>query len=92
MLVTHVSVIALAGVAANLRLMQLLQRLSNAVVARKVLLAWLAGNLFLGSQISWILRPFVGSPNLPIEFLRRDAFHGSFYEAVFNAIREIFFR
>ena len=92
MLVTHVSVIAFAGIAANLRLLQLLRRLSNVTVARKVLFAWLAGNLFLGSQSSWILRPFIGSPRLPIEFLRSDAFHGSFYDALFSAVREIFFR
>ena len=46
---THVAVIAFSGVAGNLRLAQFLHRLSgNRVVAQRVLLAWLAGNLFLG--------------------------------------------
>lgn len=90
-LLTQVVVIAFAGIAANLRLVQLLQRLSvSRPIAWKILFAWLAGNLFLGSQLSWILRPFIGSPNLPIEFLRADAFRGSFYEAVFNAVRHLF--
>jgi hypothetical protein len=90
-LLTQVVVIAFAGIAANLRLVQLLRRLSRSkTIARRILFAWLAGNLLLGSQLSWILRPFIGSPNLPIEFLRADAFRGSFYEAVFNALRLLF--
>lgn len=83
--------IAFAGVAANLRLLQLLHALGgSAIVARKVLLAWLAGNLLLGSQLAWILRPFVGSPGLPIQFLRDHPFEGSFYEAIFGAFRRLF--
>jgi len=84
---THVGVIAFAGVTANLRLAQLLKHLSgNAKVARRVLLAWLAGNLFFGSQLTWILRPFIGAPDLPVEFVRATAFKGNFYETVFNAL------
>lgn len=81
-----VAAIAFAGVAANLRLFQLLRSLAgDGAAAGRVLLAWLAGNLFLGSQLSWILRPFIGSPGLPVEFLRHDAFSGNFYEAVFRS-------
>ena len=83
---THVAVIAFAGVIGNLRLVWLLRLLGGSpAVARRVLLAWLAGNLFLGSQLCWILRPFIGAPGLPVEFLRTTAFKGNFYEAVFNA-------
>jgi hypothetical protein len=90
LLLTLVATIAFAGVVANVRLLQLLQHLGGSVrVARRVLLAWLAGSLFLGSQISWILRPFVGSPGLPVAFLREDAFSGSFFEAVFRAARHL---
>jgi hypothetical protein len=84
---THVAIIAFAGTIGNLRLAQLLHELSGReAVARRVMLAWLAGNLFLGAQLSWILRPFIGSPNLPIEFLRAAAFHGNFYESVFRSL------
>jgi hypothetical protein len=89
-LLTHVLIIAFAGTAANLHLRGLLRRLSNnSRVADRVLLAWLAGNLFLGSQIAWILRPFIGSPILPVEFLRPNALEGNFYETVFRAILRI---
>jgi len=84
---THVGVIAFAGIVGNLRLVQLLRQISgNAATARKVLFAWLAGNLFFGSQLSWILRPFIGSPGLEVEFLRKTALEGNFYETVFYSV------
>ena len=87
----HVSVIAFAGIAGNLRLLQLLRHFSagNRAVALRVLFAWLAGNLFLGSQLSWILRPFIGSPGLAVEFLRKDAFRGNFYETLFQSLLRV---
>ncbi|HEY4414825.1 MAG TPA: hypothetical protein VGO57_03950 [Verrucomicrobiae bacterium] len=90
-LLTHVAVIALAGTAGNLRLLQLLTRLApGPMIARRVLCAWLAGNFLLGSQLSWILRPFIGSPSLPVQFIRPDSLRGNFYETVFNTLRHLF--
>jgi hypothetical protein len=90
-LLAHVSVIALAGVTGNVRLFQLLAKLGGGrTVALRVQFTWLAGNLFLGSQLSWILRPFIGSPTLPVEFIRPTAFHGNFFEAVLHSLRQIF--
>jgi hypothetical protein len=84
---THVGVIAFAGTIGNLRLGQLLRELSgNAAKAQRVLVAWLICNFFLGSQLSWILRPFIGSPTLPVQFLRANAFKGNFYESVFSSL------
>ncbi|HMJ04907.1 MAG TPA: hypothetical protein VK474_01495 [Chthoniobacterales bacterium] len=92
MLLTHVVVIAYAGVLANQRLFRLLEKMSGSrAVARRVLLSWLAGNLFLGAQLAWTLRPFIGSPRLPVQFLRDDPLRGNFYEAVFHAARHLFF-
>ena len=90
-LLAHVAVIALAGVTGNVRLFQLLAKLGGGRAgALRVLCAWLAGNLFLGSQLSWILRPFIGSPTLPVEFFRKAALHGNFFEAVLHSLRQIF--
>jgi hypothetical protein len=87
---THVAVIAFAGTAGNVRLFQLLARLGGSrAVALRVLFVWLAVNLFLGSQLSWILRPFIGSPALPVEFFRVAALHGNFYENVFRSLQQI---
>jgi hypothetical protein len=90
-LLTHVAVIAWAGVVGNRTLFRLLVRLDGRAVARRVLAAWLAGNLLLGSQCAWILRPFVGTPGLPVEFLREHPLRGSFFEAVAAAARNSIF-
>jgi hypothetical protein len=91
-LLTHVAFIASAGVIANRRLFGLLTTLCpNRVIASRVLFGWLAGNLLLGSQLAWVLRPFIGSPALKIEFLRPDPLRGNFYEAVWHALRHLLF-
>jgi len=86
-MVLHVSLIAFAGVMANLRLYGLLRHLApSRAAAVRGLFAWLAGNLLLGSQLSWILRPFIGSPGLAVQFLRPHAFEGSFFEALWKSL------
>ena len=52
-------------------------------------MSWLAGNMFLGCQLSWIMRPFIGSPGLPVEFFRSDAFRGNFYETTLRALTNL---
>jgi hypothetical protein len=89
MQLTHVALIAFAGVLANMRLVPVLRELSgSAVVARKVLFAWLAGNLLLGSQICWVLRPFIGRPDLDVEILGQHPLQSNFFEQVFEAARQ----
>ena len=84
--------VALAGVIGNVRLLPLLRQWAgNAITGRNVLLAWLAGNLFLGSQISWVLRPFIWEANRPVNFIGDDCFQGSFFETVFKAVCRIIF-
>ncbi len=86
-----VVVIAFAGIAGNIRLFQLLAQLGGSRrIAWRVFIAWLAGNLFLGSQLAWIARPFIGSPQLPPAFLRAGAFQGNFSENIFNTITQLF--
>ncbi len=84
-LLLHVGLIAYAGIVANHRLLRLLRHLSPRV-AVALFLSWLAGNLFLGAQLSWVLRPFIGSPGLPIQFLRDEPMRGNFYEAVWSSL------
>ena len=83
-----VAFIAYAGVMGNVRLLPLLERWSSgAGTARKVLFAWLAGNLFLGSQICWVLRPFIWDQSGRVQFIGPNSFQGSFFETVFEAAR-----
>ena len=89
-LLCDVIFIAYAGVVANRCLLRLLERrCETRGAARRIFWSWLAGNLFLGAQLSWVLRPFIGTPGLAIEFLRADPLRGNFYEAVFYALRHI---
>lgn len=93
MLLTHVLVIACAGILANHHLCAMLAaRIGNVGVARRVLLSWLAGNLFLGAQLAWNLRPFTGSPSLAVQFIRPDPLRGNFYEAVWHALQHLLFQ
>ncbi len=86
-LLTNTLLIAFAGITANLYLYRLLKHLCQSVKqARQILLTWLGVNLFLGAQLSWNLRPFFGSPELPVHFLRDNPFAGSFFEALFNVV------
>lgn len=86
-LVAHTFLIGFAGILANVRLHHLLTaRAPSRHIANLTLLAWLAGNGFLGAQFSWILRPFFGSPSLEEAFLRPDPMRGNFYEAVWYSL------
>jgi hypothetical protein len=87
-LVLQTAVIAYAGVTANFRLLVTLEAICQTpAIARRVLFSWLAGNLFVGAQLSYILRPFFGSPRLEVAFLREDALQGNFYETIWRLSR-----
>ena len=86
-LLTHTSIIAVGGLLAVTRLFGLIRDLTpNHKAARITLLSWLASNAFVGAQLSFLLRPFFGSPSLDVAFLRPDPFNGTFYEAVWHAL------
>jgi hypothetical protein len=89
MLLTHVFLIACAGLIANRLLLRLLKLSNSIATSRRVMFGWLAGNLLLGSQIAWVLRPFIGSPKLLVQFLRPDPLRGNFFEAVGRAVTHL---
>jgi uncharacterized membrane protein len=49
-------------------------------VPRGLFVLWLVLYMFVGTQLAWVLRPFVGSPNEPFQVFRPRT--GSFYESV----------
>lgn len=84
--------VALGGIIGNVRLLPLLRHWApKPAIARNVLLAWLAGNLLLGSQICWVLRPFIWDSKRPVEFIGPEGFHGSFFETVIQAVWRLAF-
>jgi hypothetical protein len=63
--------------------------------AWRLLLAWLTVNLLLGSQLSWIARPFIGRADEAVRFLDPHALSGNFFEEVLRVATELwahFFR
>ena len=89
-LLVHVCLIGLAGLVGVARLGKLLESYSHSrAAARATLVAWIAGNAFLGGQFSWVLRPFFGSPSLDVAFLRDDPLRGNFYETVWFSLRRV---
>lgn len=82
--------VATAGVIGTVKLFPWLCRWTNRRgVALRVLFAWLAVNLLLGSQICWVLRPFLWDPDRVEEFIGPSGLHGSFFETVFEALRRL---
>jgi hypothetical protein len=45
---------------------------------RVALVGWLALYAFVGMQMGWILRPFVGDPDAPVAFLRQEPFTNAY--------------
>jgi len=45
---------------------------------RPMLLCWLLLYVFVGIQMAWVLRPFIGDPNAPVAFFRKDAWGNAY--------------
>lgn len=52
-----------------------------------VTLAWIVVYAFVGSQMAWTLRPFIGAPSMPFELFRQLG--GNFYANIFASIGEL---
>jgi len=75
---------------ATLTSQRLLRRHYGPLLARDrrhrfLLRVWLVTYAFVGIQMGWLLRPFVGSPWMATYFLRRDAW-GNAYEVMFRML------
>jgi hypothetical protein len=53
--------------------------------AVKILQVWVLVFAFVGTQMAWTLRPFVGSPGMEFQIFREPQ-QGNFYEAVWQSI------
>ncbi|MCA8978163.1 MAG: hypothetical protein KDC98_25775 [Planctomycetes bacterium] len=51
--------------------------------------AWMVLYVFVAIQLAWVLRPFVGSPNMATHFFREDAWSNAYIE-VFLAVARVF--
>jgi hypothetical protein len=88
----NVAIFGIAGLMGIVFLYQGIKVVSGAEtegagLRRWVLVAWMFVYAFVGSQMAWTFRPFVGSPNYPFELFRQLG--GNFYANVFRSIGEI---
>jgi hypothetical protein len=65
----------------------LLKRLYRPLILRDrrhlvLLRIWLVIYAFVGIQMGWLLRPFIGDPELPTRFLRENAWGNAYVELV----------
>lgn len=87
----HVLVFAYAGVTGLTYLGRALDEaavLQNKSTPFGLRVVWLALYAFVGTQLAWVLRPFIGNPNDPFQLFRPRS--GNFYESVFHSLREFF--
>lgn len=90
LLLANTSVIALAGILGNIRLHGLLCRLTGSnQVANRVLLGWLLTTGLTGSELSWVLSPFLARPDIPVPFLNPNAFTSNFFEYLWHATQQL---
>lgn len=54
---------------------------------RTVLRLWMLLYAFVGSQLAWTIRPFIGAPSIPFELFRQLG--GNFYTNIIASIGEI---
>ena len=55
---------------------------------RWMLRGWLVVYAFVGIQMGWVLRPFIGDPASPVQFFRPEAW-GNAYVVVFGLLRHL---
>jgi hypothetical protein len=55
---------------------------------RRLLRGWLALYAFVGIQMGWVLRPFIGEMDLPTRFFREDTW-GNAYLKVLEMIANV---
>ncbi len=56
---------------------------------RTVFRCWVVLFAMVGAQMGWVLRPFIGRPELPFEWFRER--QSNFFAAVVHALRELLF-
>jgi hypothetical protein len=88
----NVGVCAVAGVIGVLFLSQGMRAVSlggsEGVGARRIVVQlWILVYAFVGSQVAWTLRPFIGAPSMKFELFRQLG--GNFYTNIFASIGEI---
>jgi hypothetical protein len=89
----NVGVFAVAGIIGVLFLVQGMRLVSasgteGAGARLMVVRLWILVYAFVGSQVAWTLRPFIGAPTMNFELFRQLG--GNFYTNIFASLGELF--
>ena len=85
----HVVFYVYAGLAGLVFLWKSVSRVSHGTQKRTpglLFVAWLILYMFVGTNLAWVLRPFIGTPALGFELFRER--QGNFYESVLDAVKK----
>lgn len=86
-LLLHVAVVGFAGLVGNVRLHRALSPLvGGPAPAIRLLLVWLAIMGFVGTQLSWLLSPFLCDPVSPPHWISQLYWEYNFYEYVWMCL------
>ncbi len=92
-LLLHITCIGSAGIVGVRSLWQGIIELCTTTCNHfALLISWLGSFVFVGCQLSWMLRPFIGSPFYPVHFLRPDALDRNFYEFILMEVLPFVFK
>lgn len=85
---------ALMFAVASIAAQWLLRRYYRPLIARSarhrtMLRAWLVIYAFVGIQMGWVLRPFIGHPEGPVQFFRYKAWGNAYVEVIQIAMRAV---
>ncbi len=60
------------------------------IIAKHLWIAsrWLVIYVFVGIQMGWVLRPFIGDPSAPVQFLREGSWSNA-YEVLFQMMWDV---
>jgi hypothetical protein len=88
----NVAIMAVCGIVGVIFLSQGMRIVSTAgkegaTARRWVMWLWVIVYAFVGSQMAWTLRPFVGAPSMKFELFRQLG--GNFYTNIFASLGEI---
>ncbi len=61
----------------------------RAPMHRVMLYVWFFLYIFVGIQMGWVLRPFIGDPKVPVVFFRQEAW-GNPYVVIFSLFGQVF--
>lgn len=87
----HTAFVGACGLAGTVALWRAMHRIDAPQrTLRLVYAVWVAAFALVGGEVAWVLRPFVGSVYMPVQFLRPDAFDGNVYEFIVTDILKHF--